>query len=130
MFDAIATVYHIDHAHGSEWNPIADWMLQRGRIFFVMAKGVPTGLMLLFVMIHRTSALDGSRPRDRLRLLLPPRRLPRLPQAMAWSRTIAGTSGDGSAADRLKRRTGPCDERGGPAKKKKPAPVPRSRASS
>jgi uncharacterized protein DUF5658 len=53
MFDAIATVYYIDHAHGSEWNPIADWMLQRGRIFFVMAKGVPTGLMLLFVMIHK-----------------------------------------------------------------------------
>jgi hypothetical protein len=53
IFDAIATVYYIDHAHGSEWNPIADWMLQRGRIFFVLAKGVPTGLMLLFVMIHK-----------------------------------------------------------------------------
>jgi hypothetical protein len=53
VFDAIATVYYIDHAHGSEWNPIADWMLQRGRVFFVLAKGVPTGLMLLFVMIHK-----------------------------------------------------------------------------
>ena len=53
MFDAIATVYYIDHAHGSEWNPIADWMLRRGRVFFVLAKGLPTGLMLLFVMIHK-----------------------------------------------------------------------------
>jgi hypothetical protein len=53
IFDAIATVYYIDHAHGSEWNPIADWMLQRGRVFFMLAKGVPTGLMLLFVMIHK-----------------------------------------------------------------------------
>jgi len=53
IFDAIATVYYIDHAHGSEWNPIADWMLERGRVFFVLAKGVPTGLMLLFVMIHK-----------------------------------------------------------------------------
>jgi hypothetical protein len=53
IFDAIATVYYIDHAHGSEWNPIADWMLNHGRVFFMLAKGVPTGLMLLFVMIHK-----------------------------------------------------------------------------
>jgi hypothetical protein len=53
MFDTVATVYYIDHAHGSEWNPIADWMLERGRVFFVLAKGVPTALMLLFVMIHK-----------------------------------------------------------------------------
>jgi hypothetical protein len=53
VFDAIATVYYIDHVHGSEWNPIADWMLRRGRVFFVLAKGIPTGLMLLFVMIHK-----------------------------------------------------------------------------
>lgn len=53
VFDAIATVYYIDHVHGSEWNPIADWMLKRGRLFFVLAKGIPTGLMLLFVMIHK-----------------------------------------------------------------------------
>jgi len=53
IFDAIATVYYIDHAHGSEWNPIADWMLRHGPLFFVLAKGVPTGLMLLFVMIHK-----------------------------------------------------------------------------
>lgn len=53
IFDAIATVYYIDHVHGTEWNPIADWMLRRGRVFFVLAKGIPTGLMLLFVMIHK-----------------------------------------------------------------------------
>jgi hypothetical protein len=53
IFDAIATVYYIDHAHGTEWNPIADWMLRQGRPFFVLAKGVPTGLLLLFVMVHK-----------------------------------------------------------------------------
>ncbi len=53
VFDAIATVYYIDHVHGSEWNPIADWLLQQGRIIFVLGKGVPTALLLLFVMIHK-----------------------------------------------------------------------------
>ena len=53
MFDAIATVYYIDHAHGSEANPIADWMLRQGRPYFVLAKGLPTALLLLFVMIHK-----------------------------------------------------------------------------
>ncbi len=53
IFDAVATVYYIDHAHGSEWNPLADWMLRQGRPFFVLAKGVPTALLLLFVMIHK-----------------------------------------------------------------------------
>lgn len=53
MFDAIATVYYIDHAHGSEWNPLAAWMLEQGRLFFVLAKGVPTAVLLLFVMIHK-----------------------------------------------------------------------------
>ncbi|MBL8843846.1 MAG: hypothetical protein JNL90_20155, partial [Planctomycetes bacterium] len=47
VFDAIATVYYIDHVQGSEWNPIADWLLQQGRLFFVLGKGVPTGLLLL-----------------------------------------------------------------------------------
>ena len=53
VFDAIATVYYIDHARGTEANPIADWMLRQGRPFFVVAKGVPTLLLLLFVMIHK-----------------------------------------------------------------------------
>lgn len=53
VFDAIATVYYIDHIHGSEWNPIADWLLQQGRTVFVLGKGVPTALLLLFVMIHK-----------------------------------------------------------------------------
>ena len=53
IFDAIATVYYIDHAHGSEWNPIAAWMLRQGRPYFVLAKGIPTALLLLFVMIHK-----------------------------------------------------------------------------
>jgi hypothetical protein len=52
-FDAIATVYYIDHVHGSEANPIADWMLHQGRVFFALAKLVPTALLLLFVMIHK-----------------------------------------------------------------------------
>ena len=53
IFDAIATVYYIDHAHGSEWNPLAAWMLKQGRLYFVLAKGIPTALLLLFVMIHK-----------------------------------------------------------------------------
>lgn len=53
VFDAIATVYYIDHVHGSEWNPIADFLLRQGRIVFVLGKGLPTALMLLFVMVHK-----------------------------------------------------------------------------
>jgi hypothetical protein len=53
MFDALATVYYIDHVHGTEFNPIAQWMLDRGRLYFVLAKGIPTMLLLLFVMIHK-----------------------------------------------------------------------------
>lgn len=53
VFDAVATVYYIDHIHGSEWNPIADWMLRQGRGFFVLAKGIPTALLTLFVLLHK-----------------------------------------------------------------------------
>ncbi len=53
VFDAMATVYYIDHVQGSEWNPIADWLLQQGRLVFVLGKGIPTALLLLFVMIHK-----------------------------------------------------------------------------
>jgi hypothetical protein len=53
VFDAVATVYYIDHVDGTEFNPIAQWMLDRGRVFFVFAKGVPTMVLLLFVLIHK-----------------------------------------------------------------------------
>ena len=53
VFDAVATVYYIDHAQGTELNPLAQWMLDQGRMVFVFAKGVPTFLMLLFVMVHK-----------------------------------------------------------------------------
>ncbi len=53
VFDAIATVYYIDHVHGSEWNPIADWLLRHGRMVFVLGKGFPTALLLLFVLVHK-----------------------------------------------------------------------------
>lgn len=53
VFDAIATVYYIDHVRGSEWNPIADWLLRQGRLWFMLGKGLPTALLLLFVMIHK-----------------------------------------------------------------------------
>ena len=53
VFDAVATVYYIDHVRGTEANPIAQWMLDRGRMFFVFAKGVPTMLLLLFVLLHK-----------------------------------------------------------------------------
>ncbi len=53
VFDAVATVYYIDHVKGTEANPIACWMLEQGRVFFVFAKGVPTALLLLFVMVHK-----------------------------------------------------------------------------
>jgi len=53
IFDAVATVYYVDHAKGSEANPIAEWMLRKGRPWFVLAKGIPTALLILFVMIHK-----------------------------------------------------------------------------
>jgi hypothetical protein len=53
VFDAMATVFYIDHIQGSEWNPIADWLLRQGRMVFVLGKGIPTAILLLFVMIHK-----------------------------------------------------------------------------
>jgi hypothetical protein len=53
VFDALATVYYIDHCNGTEANPIAQKLLDLGSLAFVFAKGLPTGLLLLFVMIHK-----------------------------------------------------------------------------
>jgi len=53
VFDAVATVYYIDHIHGTELNPIALWLLRRGRYVFFFTKAGSTALMLLFVLIHK-----------------------------------------------------------------------------
>jgi hypothetical protein len=53
IFDAAATIYYIDHVRGTEWNPIAQWLLNQGNVLFLLGKGMPTGLLLLFVMIHK-----------------------------------------------------------------------------
>lgn len=53
VFDAVATVYYVDQVNGTEANPIADWMLRQGRMYFVFAKGVPTLFLVLFVLIHK-----------------------------------------------------------------------------
>lgn len=53
VFDSVATVYYIDHCYGSEANPLAQKLLDLGSVAFVFAKGLPTAVLLLFVMLHK-----------------------------------------------------------------------------
>ncbi len=34
-------------------NPVAQWMIDQGSTFFVVMKGVLSGLCLMFVMLHK-----------------------------------------------------------------------------
>jgi len=51
--DSVSTLIYLGKG-GSEMNPIAQWMIDQGGMFFVVVKGVLSGLCLLFVMLHKT----------------------------------------------------------------------------
>lgn len=52
VIDSVSTLVYLGKG-GRELNPIAQWMIDQGSLFFVMFKGVLSGLCLLFVMLHK-----------------------------------------------------------------------------
>jgi len=52
IFDSVATLVYLGKG-GRELNPVAQWMIDQGAMFFVLAKGSLSGLCLLFVMLHK-----------------------------------------------------------------------------
>jgi len=53
VVDSVSTLIYLGKG-GQELNPIAQWMIDRGSHFFVLAKGVLSGVILLFVMLHKS----------------------------------------------------------------------------
>jgi hypothetical protein len=52
VIDSVSTLIYLGKG-GRELNPIAQWMIEQGNMFFVLAKGIVSGLCLLFVMLHK-----------------------------------------------------------------------------
>lgn len=52
VIDSVSTLVYIDKG-GKELNPIAQWMMDQGDYFFIMVKGVLTGICIIFVMMHK-----------------------------------------------------------------------------
>jgi hypothetical protein len=52
VIDSVSTLIYLGKG-GRELNPLAQWMIDQGGTFFVVAKGVVSGLCLLFVMLHK-----------------------------------------------------------------------------
>lgn len=52
IFDSVATLVYLGKG-GRELNPIAQWMIDQGASFFVVVKGVLSGLCLMFVLLHK-----------------------------------------------------------------------------
>jgi len=52
VVDSVSTLVYLGKG-GRELNPVAQWMIDRGSMFFIVAKGTLSGLCLLFVMLHK-----------------------------------------------------------------------------
>src|SRR5215470_13732589 len=52
VLDSVSTLVYLGKG-GQELNPIARWMIGQSDLFFVLAKGILSGLCLLFVMLHK-----------------------------------------------------------------------------
>lgn len=52
VIDSVSTLIYLGKG-GRELNPLAQWLIDQGGTFFVMAKGIVSGLCLLFVMLHK-----------------------------------------------------------------------------
>lgn len=52
VIDSVSTLIYLGKG-GRELNPIAQWMIDQGAVFFVVMKGVLSGICLLFVMLHK-----------------------------------------------------------------------------
>ncbi len=53
VLDSVSTLVYLGKG-GHELNPVAQWMINQGPFFFVLTKGVVSGLCLLFVLLHKT----------------------------------------------------------------------------
>ena len=53
VVDSVSTLIYLGKG-GEELNPVAQWMIDQGGMFFVVVKGLLSGLCLLFVMLHKT----------------------------------------------------------------------------
>lgn len=52
VVDSVSTLVYLGKG-GRELNPVAQWMINQGPLFFVIVKGVLSGLCLLFVLLHK-----------------------------------------------------------------------------
>jgi hypothetical protein len=52
VVDSVSTLIYLGKG-GRELNPVAQWMIDQGSTFFVVLKGVLSGVCLLFVMLHK-----------------------------------------------------------------------------
>jgi len=52
VVDSVSTLVYLGKG-GREMNPVAQWMIDQGSTFFVVMKGVLSGLCLMFVMLHK-----------------------------------------------------------------------------
>ncbi len=52
VIDSVSTLVYLGKG-GRELNPIAQWMIDQGGLFFVGVKGVLSAVCLLFVMLHK-----------------------------------------------------------------------------
>ena len=52
VIDSVSTLVYLGKG-GRELNPVAQWMIDQSSMFFVLAKGILSGLCLLFVMLHK-----------------------------------------------------------------------------
>lgn len=52
VVDSVSTLIYLGKG-GREMNPVAQWMIDQGPVFFVMLKGTLSGLCLLFVLLHK-----------------------------------------------------------------------------
>lgn len=52
VVDSVSTLVYLGKG-GRELNPIAQWMIDQGGLFFVGVKGLLSAVCLLFVMLHK-----------------------------------------------------------------------------
>ena len=52
VFDSVATLVYLGKG-GRELNPVAQFMIDQGASWFVIGKGVMSGLCLMFVLLHK-----------------------------------------------------------------------------
>ncbi|MHC4945573.1 MAG: DUF5658 family protein [Planctomycetota bacterium] len=52
VIDSVSTLIYLEKG-GREFNPVAQWMIDRGDTFFILCKGILTAICILFIMVHK-----------------------------------------------------------------------------